>query len=162
MDWLTLSLHAAPCLKLATSAILGTFSAPTPSLTTSHFCHSQHPLLLNNALRDPLGRVGRSLGTVGLDTGSRELGMGRGITGARYWASVLGNGTKIYQEYKSYSIYVAQNSTQKREKEKHMRVEMGQMQNMLQTHCKLFCRAVWHSFSIRPHIQIAQKYGPPC
>ena len=55
--------------------------------------------------------------------------MGRGITGARYWASVLGNGTKIYQEYKSYSIYVAQNSTQnstqKREKEKHMRVEMG-------------------------------------
>ena len=52
-------------------------------------------LSMTNALRDPLGRVGRSLGTVGLDTGSRGLGMGRGITRARYWASVLGNGTKI-------------------------------------------------------------------
>ena len=50
---------------------------------------------LSNALRDPMGRVGRFLGTVGTDTGSRELGMGRGITWARYWASVLDNGTKI-------------------------------------------------------------------
>ena len=47
-----------------------------------------------NALRDPMGRVGRFLGTVGPDTGSRELGTGRGSTEARYRASVLGNGTK--------------------------------------------------------------------
>ena len=48
-----------------------------------------------NALREPMGRVGRSLGTAGLDTGSRGLGTGRGSTGARYRASVLGNGTKF-------------------------------------------------------------------
>ena len=47
-----------------------------------------------NALRDPMGRVGRFLGTVGPDTGSRELGTGRGSTEARYGASVPGNGTK--------------------------------------------------------------------
>ena len=50
--------------------------------------------VLSNALRDPLGRVGRSLGTGGPDTGNRGLGMGRGSTGARYRASVPGNGTK--------------------------------------------------------------------
>ena len=50
--------------------------------------------LESNALRDPMGRVGRSLGTAGPDTGSRGLGTGRGSTGARYRASVLGNGTK--------------------------------------------------------------------
>ena len=48
----------------------------------------------DRALRDPLGRVGRSFGTAGLDTGSRGLGTGRGSTGARYSASVLGNDTK--------------------------------------------------------------------
>ena len=47
-----------------------------------------------NALRDPMGRVGCSLGTAELDTESRELGTGRGSTEARYGASVLGNGTK--------------------------------------------------------------------
>ena len=52
-------------------------------------------MVSGNALRDPMGRVGRSLGTGGLDTGSRGLGTGRGSTGARYRASVLGNGTKI-------------------------------------------------------------------
>ena len=41
-----------------------------------------------------MGRVSRSLGTVGPDTRSRELGTGRGSTEARYRASVLGNGTK--------------------------------------------------------------------
>ena len=39
-----------------------------------------------NALRDPMGRVGRFLGTVGPDTGCRDLGMGRSSTGARYRA----------------------------------------------------------------------------
>ena len=51
-------------------------------------------VLRGNALRDPMGRVGQSLGTAGPDTGSRGLGTGRGSTGARYRASVLGNGTK--------------------------------------------------------------------
>ena len=56
---------------------------------------SERTNVASNALRDPMGRVGRSLGTGGLDTGSRGLGTGRGSTGARYRASVLGNGTKF-------------------------------------------------------------------
>ena len=51
-----------------------------------------HPI--TNALQDPMGRVGQSLGTAGPDTGGRELGTGRGSTGARYRGSVLGNDTK--------------------------------------------------------------------
>ena len=53
------------------------------------------PQPLTNALRDPMGRVGRSLGTAGPDTGGRELGTGRGSTGAQYRGLVLGNDTKI-------------------------------------------------------------------
>ena len=41
-----------------------------------------------------MGRVGRSLGTARLDTGSWGLGTGRGSTGARYRVLVLGNDTK--------------------------------------------------------------------
>ena len=58
-----------------------------------------------NALRDPMGRVGRFLGTAGLDTGGRELGTGRGSTGAWYRGSVLGNNTQnLRQEYTSHSF----------------------------------------------------------
>ena len=68
---------------------------------------SQHLLGVvdTNALRDTMGRVGQSLGTAGPDTGSRELGTGRGSTEARYRASVLGNDTiNLRQEYTSHSF----------------------------------------------------------
>ena len=89
-----------------------------------------------NALRDPLGRVGRSFGTAGPDTGSRGLGTGRGSTGARYSASVLGNDTKNLGNKNILNILFKRLLKMKNEKKREKRNKQleieKQMQNMLQ------------------------------